>query len=156
VTESRTWVLVLSRRHALAAAADGQLMTSTGKRPALAQLAVGDRVLLYSPRTDHPDGEALRAVTAIGEVTGPEPVEAEAGRFRRAARLKVIEPVPLAEIREHLPLPLLRFGCVPLSDERGDAVWSIVRTWSKKRRRNPISKAERQAVIVSGPVGNDR
>ena len=156
MTDSRTWVVVLSRQDALAAAAGGFVTTSTGKRPALARMAAGDRLVIYSPRTQHPGGEPLRAVTVIGTVTRGEPDETSPENFRRAARLRVIEPVALADLRPDLPVPLLRFGCFVLGQQRGEQLWHAVSTRAKRPRRRTISKPQQQAVIVSGPVGNDR
>lgn len=127
MNDSRTWVLVLSLRHALACVTGGYLSTGTGKAAVLRRMSVGDRVVIYSPRTDHPGGEPLRAATAIGEVTGADTLEAEPGLFRRTANLSVIEPVPLTDLREHLPVPLLRYGCIALTAERAGPLWRVVR-----------------------------
>lgn len=129
---------MLSRAHALAAAAEDFITTGTGKRPALARMAAGDRVLVYSPRTEHPGGEPLSAVTAVGEVTGAQPIEVAGEQYRRAARLTVITPVPLADVREHLPVSLLRFGCFALNAERADPLWALVGGGVKRRRRRSI------------------
>ncbi len=152
MNESRTWVLVISREHALAGVAGGFLMTGTGKRPALARMAVGDRVVVYSPRTDHPGGQPLRSVTALGEVTGAEPTEVQPDVFARAAELTTIDPVPLADLREHLPVPMLRFGCIALSAERGEAVWAIVSKGVAKHRK-PRARRSR-ASTVAAPIAH--
>lgn len=67
-------------------------------------------------------------MTIVGEVTGnePEPSEVIAGGFRRAARLREIEPLPLEEIREHLPVSLIRFGFFELDAEQAEAIWTLV------------------------------
>ena len=98
---------------------------------------VGDRLVLYSPRESHPDGPALRAVTGTGEVTGdqPEEVPGQSEAHRRAAHLTSIEPVPLADIREHLKLPLLRFGSVLVTGDQADALWAKVRKRLPRKRR---------------------
>ncbi len=101
-------------------------MVGTGKRPALACLATGDRIVVYSPRTDHPEGDPLSAVTAVGTVTGDHPLADEAAGSTRAPAMTGIEPVPLERIRRQLPLPLLRFGCIALSDSQGDELWAVV------------------------------
>jgi hypothetical protein len=77
--------------------------------------------------TTYPRGEPLRAVTFIGEVTGeePEPSDVIPGGFRRAATLREIEPLPLEEIREHLPVSRIRFGFFELDPTDGEAVWSL-------------------------------
>ena len=87
-------------------------MANHGKRAPLQRMSRGDGILIYSPTTTYPRGEPLRAVTFVGEVTGdePEPSEVIAGGFRRAASLREVEPVPLADIRDHLPVSRIRFG----------------------------------------------
>jgi hypothetical protein len=48
------------------------------------------------------------------------------GGFRRAARLREIEPLPLEEIREHLPVSRIRFGFFELDAAEAEAVWTLV------------------------------
>lgn len=63
----------------------------------------GDDVLISSPRTTYPHGDALRALTVAGEITGAEsePSKAIPGGSRRAARLREWEPpLSLEEIRD--------------------------------------------------------
>jgi hypothetical protein len=112
MAEQRHWVIVASRDHARRGATGGFIMANHGKRAPLQRMSRGDGLLVYSPTTTFPRGEPLRAVTFVGEVTGaePEPSEVIAGGFRRAARLREIEPVPLADIRDHLPVSRIRFG----------------------------------------------
>jgi hypothetical protein len=117
----RTWVLVVSRDHARRGVTGGFVMANHGKRAPLARMAQGDGILIYSPATTYPQGEPLRAITFVGEVTGaePEPSEVIPGGFRRAASLREIEPLPLEEVRDHLPVSRIRFGFFEL--EAGDA-----------------------------------
>lgn len=65
----------------------------------------------------------LRTFTFVGEVTGkePEPSDVIAGGYRQAARLREIDPLPLAQVREHLPASRLRFSFFELDavDSRG-------------------------------------
>ena len=106
----------------------GFVMANHGKRSPLARMSPGDRILIYSPRTAYPDGDPLRAVAIVGEVTGeePEPSEVIAGGFRRAARLREIEPLPLEQIRGHLPVSRIRFGFFELDTADADAIWALV------------------------------
>src|SRR3712207_8274502 len=101
-------------------------MANHGKRAPLARMSPGDGVLIYSPTTAYPDGEPLRAVTIVGEVTGdePEPSVVIPGGFHRAARLREIEPLPLEEIREHLPVSRIRFGFFELDPADAEAIWT--------------------------------
>ncbi len=75
-----------------------------------------------------PDGEPLRAVTIVGEVTGaePEPSEVIPGGFRLAARLREIEPLSLDDLRELLPVARLRFGFLELKPTAAEAIWALV------------------------------
>ncbi len=124
----RHWVIVASRDHARRGLRSGFVMANHGKRPPLARMSPGDGVLIYSPTTSHPHGEPLRAVTIVGEVTGsePEPSDVIADGFRRAARLREIEPLPLEEIRDHLPVSRLRFGFFELDPADAEAIWTLV------------------------------
>lgn len=124
----RTWVLVASRDHARRGVERGSVMANHGKRAPLARMSVGDGILIYSPTTTFPRGTPLRAVTIVGEVTGadPEPSDVIPGGFRRAASLREVEPLPLAEIRDHLPTSRLRFGLFALEPDAAEAVWALV------------------------------
>lgn len=124
-----TWVFVAARDHARRGVALGFVMANHGKRAPLARLAVGDRIVIYSPRTDFPDGAPLKAITAVGTVTGEEPVPSDAipGGFRRAASLRELaDPVPLASVRDHLPTSRLRFGAFALTDEQARGIWAAL------------------------------
>ena len=131
----RHWVIVASRDHARRGIGGGFVMANHGKRPPLARMSPGDGVLVYSPTTTYPRGEPLRAITVVGDVTGaePEPSEAIPGGFRRAARLQEIEPLPLADIREHLPVSRLRLGFFELDAAGAEAIRGLVaqrRPWA--------------------------
>ena len=125
---TRTWVLVASRDHGRRGLADGFVMANHGKRAPVARMGVGDRILLYAPTTTYPKGEPLRAITIVGEVTGeqPEPSTVIEGGFRRAARLREIEPIPLERVRDHLPVAKIRFGFFELDADDAEAIWSMV------------------------------
>ena len=106
----------------------GFVMANHGKRAPLARMSAGDGILIYSPATTYPRGEPLRAITFVGEVTGeePEPSDVIPGGFRRAADLREIEPVPLGEVREHLPVSRIRFGFFELDPAAAGAILSLV------------------------------
>lgn len=103
-------------------------MANHGKRPPLARMSAGDGILIYSPTTTFPGGEPLRAVTFVGEVTGaePEPSVAIPGGFRRAATLREIVPLPLDDVRDHLPVSRIRFGFFELGQADAEAVWNLI------------------------------
>jgi EVE domain len=123
----RHWVIVVSREHARRGAAGGFVMANHGKRAPLTRLSRGDGILIYSPTTAYPDGEPLRAVTVVGDVTGdePEPSDVMAGGFWRAANLREIQPLPLEQIRAHLPVSRLRFGFFELAAADADAILAL-------------------------------
>ncbi|WP_165357075.1 EVE domain-containing protein [Nocardioides zhouii] len=125
---TRTWVLVASRDHARRGLEGGFVMANHGKRAPVARMSVADRILIYSPTTTFPKGEPLKAITMVGEVTGdePEPSPVIEGGFRRAATLREIEPIPLADVRDHLPTSKIRFGFFELPAEDAAAIWSLL------------------------------
>ncbi|MCF6378827.1 EVE domain-containing protein [Nocardioides KLBMP 9356] len=125
---TRTWVLVASRDHARRGADEGFVMANHGKRAPVARMSVGDRVLVYSPTTTFPQGEPLRAITFVGEVTGdePEPSTVIEGGWKRAASLREIEPVPLDAVRDHLPTSRIRFGFFDLPPDDAEAVAALL------------------------------
>ena len=124
----RHWVIVASRDHARRGLQSGFVMANHGKRSPQTQMSPGDGILIYSPTTTYPHGKPLRAVTIVGEVTGdePEPSDLITGGFRRAASLRQIEPLPLEEIREHLPVSRIRFGFFELDAAGAEAIWDLV------------------------------
>lgn len=103
-------------------------MANHGKRAPVARMAVGDRILIYSPTTTYPRGEPLRAITMAGEVTGAEPVPSTVidGGWKRAAALREVQPIPLADVRDHLPTTKIRFGFFELPPDDADAIWSLL------------------------------
>ncbi len=121
---ARHWVVVASRDHARRGTEGGFIMANHGKKAPLARMSRGDGILVYSPTTTFPKGEPLRAVTFVGEVTSeaPEPSEVIPGGFRRAAHLREVTALPLADIREHLPTSRIRFGCFEIDAVDADAI----------------------------------
>jgi hypothetical protein len=128
VVVRRHWVIVVSRDHARRGVRDGFVMANHGKRAPLARMSKGDGVFVYSPATSYPKGEPLRAITFVGEITGDEPESSAVipGGFRRAARLREIRPLPLEEVREHLPVSRIRFGFFELDPTAADRILSLV------------------------------
>jgi EVE domain len=123
----RHWVIVASREHARRGVTGGFVMANHGKRAPLTRLSRGDGILMYSPTTIYPGGEPLRAVTVVGEVTGDEaePSDVIVGGFWRAANLREIQPLPLEQIRAHLPVSRLRFGFFELDAADADAILAL-------------------------------
>ena len=71
------WVGVVSRSHIQIGGRSGFIQLNHGKKSALQRLKAGDRLALYSPKTDYPDGEPLQAFTALGVVSTGEVYQAE-------------------------------------------------------------------------------
>jgi hypothetical protein len=103
-------------------------MANHGKRAPLARMSIGDRILVYSPKTTFPDGDPFQAIAIVGTVTSsePEPSAVIPGGFRLRADLRQIEPIPLAQVREHLPTGRLRLGCFELERDGAAAIWKLV------------------------------
>jgi hypothetical protein len=81
----------------------------------------------YSPRTDYPSGEPVKAFTAIGQIADDEIYQANQGEFqpfrRRVDYLPLKREVPIADVSAQLDLTAapnwgyqLRRGLIPLSD----------------------------------------
>lgn len=127
VRSPTTWVIVASLDHARRGLDGGFVMANHGRRAPLARMSAGDRVLIYSPKATYPDGAPLKSIAIVGEITGAEPVDSPVipDGFSRAADLREIEPLTLDDVRDHLPLSALRFGCFALDDADGQAIWAM-------------------------------
>ena len=88
----------------------------------------GDRVLVYSPRTIFLSGDAFQAIAIMGTVPGarPEPSAAIPGGFGLRANLGEIEPIPLVQLRDHLPTSQLRFGCFELMRDDAEPISTLI------------------------------
>ena len=103
-------------------------MVNHGKRAPLARMSLGDRILVYSPKTTFPDGDPFQAIAVVGIVAGqqPEPSPVIPGGFRLRADLREIAPISLARVRAYLPTSRLRFGCFELEVDNAEAIWNLV------------------------------
>ncbi|MCU1477362.1 MAG: hypothetical protein JWQ64_2055 [Subtercola sp.] len=121
------WLGVVSRSHVERGVGLGIAQVNHGKMAGLARMSGGDWLVYYSPRTDYPDGDALQAFTAIGQIADDEIFQADDGDFhpfrRRVNYLSLKRAVPLAEVTDRLDLTSdpnwgyqLRRGLIPLSD----------------------------------------
>lgn len=72
-----TWINTISRTHVLRGVAGGFTQANHGNPGLLRRLRREDWIAFYSPRTDYPEGEPLRAFTALGQVTDDEPYQVE-------------------------------------------------------------------------------
>ncbi len=121
------WLGVVSRSHVEHGVDLGIAKVMHGKRAGLARMKPGDWLVYYSPRTEYPNGEPLKAFTAIGQIVDDDIRQAEEGDFRpfrrRVDYLPLGREVPVAEVSEQLELTAdsnwgyqLRRGLIPLSD----------------------------------------
>ena len=99
----RAWVGVVSRSHVRRGVAGGFAQLNHGKRAPLERMNVGDWLVYYSPRTDFPDGEPLRAFTAIGHIVGERVYTFDMGGgfvpYRRDVQyVKGAREVPVADL----------------------------------------------------------
>ncbi len=77
------WIGVVSRSHVRIGVKGAFIQLNHGKKAPLQKLRAGDALVMYSPRTDYPDGEVLQAFTAIGTIVSGEIYQVEmAPRFK--------------------------------------------------------------------------
>lgn len=86
---SNCWIGVVSRSHAQIGVRGGFIQLNHGKKSALQRLEAGDRVALYSPRTDYPDGFQLQSFTALGIVVSGQVYQVEMSPDFKPFRLDV-------------------------------------------------------------------
>lgn len=121
------WLGVVSRDHVHRGVQLGIAQVMHGKRSGLARMKAGDWFVYYSTRTRYPDGDPLKAFTAIGRFPDDEIWQVDEGDFhpyrRRVEYLADTRDVPLDEVTLRLDLTStphwgyqLRRGLVPLTD----------------------------------------
>lgn len=71
------WINTVSRDHVERGVQGGFTQANHGKPHMLRKMARGDWIAFYSPRTVYPDGPALQAFTALGQVADDEPYQVE-------------------------------------------------------------------------------
>lgn len=148
MSPTRHWLIVASQDHARRGVREGYVMANHGKKAPLSRMSRGDSVWIYSPKTTYPEGQPLRALTVVGEITGeePEPSDLIRGGSRLAAHLHEIEPLPLTEIRDHLPTSRLRFGFLELDTDNFNAIASLI---EKRSRAEPVDDALHHLPVVT-------
>ena len=120
------WLGVVSKTHVVRAVELGIAQFNHGARAPLARLRPGDTVVYYSPRADYPQGEPLKAFTAIGTVLDNEIWQALDGEFRpwrRRVEYRHANEVPIRDLTGELDLTstpnwgyALRRGTLPLTE----------------------------------------
>jgi hypothetical protein len=71
------WLGVVSRSHVQIGVRGGFIQLNHGKQAPLRKFRAGDALVMYSPRTDYPDGAPLQAFTAIGTIVSGEVYQVE-------------------------------------------------------------------------------
>ena len=69
------WIVTASADHAARGKAEAIVQANQGKDAPLRRMTRGDGVVIYSPRTNFPDGMQLQAFTLIGRVADAEPFQ---------------------------------------------------------------------------------
>ena len=105
------WIGVVSRAHVQIGVQGGFIQLNHGKRAPLQKLRAGDGLVIYSPRTDYPDGTPLQAFTALGVVTTGEIYQVEMAPDFKPYRVDV----KFLECKEAPIRPLIE----KLSDQEG-------------------------------------
>jgi hypothetical protein len=97
------WINTVSRDH-VERGVRGRFTQATHGRPhMLRKMARGDWIVFYSPKKAYPDGEALQAFTAIGQVADDEPYQAPGEEpWRRNVDFLNCAETPIRPLIEHL------------------------------------------------------
>lgn len=91
---------MVSHAHVRIGVDGGFIQLNHGKKAPLAKLRAGDGLVMYSPRSDYPNGEILQAFTAIGVVGTGEIYQVEMSPDFVPYRVDVaFEPCSEAPIR---------------------------------------------------------
>ena len=106
VQDMTTWINTVSRDHVERGVRGRFTQANHGKPHMLRKMAKGDWLIFYSPKTVYPDGEPLKAFTAIGRVADDEPylVELSPGveAWRRNVDFLDCEEAPIRPLLEKL------------------------------------------------------
>jgi hypothetical protein len=132
------WINTVSRDHVERGVQDGFTQANHGKPHMLRKMAPGDWIAFYSPRTVYPDGPALQAFTAIGQVADDEPyrveVSADFTPWRRKVDFLDCTETPIRPLLDDLDFVedtsrwgyKFRFGVFRISDHDLDVLRSAM------------------------------
>ncbi len=130
----RFWIGVVSREHVLIGVAGGFAMMNHGKLAPLKRLGPGDGLAYYSPRTAWPEGEVLKAFTAIGTVGDKPPYAAEMPGGQTGFRLGIdwlnARETPISDLTDRLEFTRGNWGMLARRGvfEISDADFQTIRT----------------------------
>ncbi|RUS46752.1 EVE domain-containing protein [Cohnella sp. AR92] len=104
--ETRYWIGVVSAAHVKLGVSGGYAQLCHGKSAPLRRMRAGDWLIYYSPRSSYPDGEPLRAFTAIGQVVDERVYEYRMSEsfvpFRRDIRYTRCKEVQIGGLLDRL------------------------------------------------------
>jgi hypothetical protein len=83
------WIGVVSRSHVQVGVKGGFIQLNHGKKAPLQKFGTGDGLVMYSPRTDYPDGDPLQSFTAIGTIVSGEIYQVEMAPDFKPYRINV-------------------------------------------------------------------
>jgi hypothetical protein len=105
---TRYWLAVVQRAHVLRGVELGIVQTSHGAKGGIQRMSPGDGLVYYSPKTDYPEGDALREFTALGTVAEGDAWQETSGDFtpwRRAVEYDSnARAIPIAPLLDRLEL----------------------------------------------------
>ena len=123
------WIGVVSRSHVQRGVEGGFIQLNHGKKAPVQRLKAGDRLALYSPRTDYPDGQPLQAFTALGVVATGQVYQVEMSAEFKPYRVDVgflpCQEAPIKPLVERLSFikskthwgAAFRFGFLKVPEE---------------------------------------
>ena len=123
------WIGVVSRSHVQRGVEGGFIQLNHGKKAPVQRLKAGDRLALYSPRTDYPDGQPLQAFTALGVVVTGQVYQVEMSAEFKPYRVDVgflpCQEAPIKPLVERLSFiqnkthwgAAFRFGFLKVPEE---------------------------------------
>ena len=120
---------MVSRSHVQRGVEGGFIQLNHGKKAPVQRLKAGDRLALYSPRTDCPDGQPLQAFTALGVVATGQVYQVEMSAEFKPYRVDVgflpCQEAPIKPLVERLSFikskthwgAAFRFGFLKVPEE---------------------------------------
>lgn len=106
MTDRNYWLGVVSRSHVQIGVKGGFIQLGHGKKAPLQKLRAGDGLVMYSPRTEYPDGEPLQSFTAIGTIVSGEIYQVEMAPdfkpYRVDVRFSRCKETPIKPLIERL------------------------------------------------------
>ncbi|MGG7466395.1 MULTISPECIES: EVE domain-containing protein [unclassified Plantibacter] len=156
----RYWLGVVHRDHALIGMRQGYAQINHGNRGGLERMHESDGIVYYSPRVSTPDGEPLRAFTAIGRIADDTVYQAETGTMsgqdwkpwrRRVDYFPDAREAPIRPLRSLLDFTSLdpnwgyqlRRGLIELSRHDFDLIRNEMRPRHPEEREYPEDRRDR-------------